>query len=359
MLAPPTATVFGLSATGLAIARILGRRGIRVYGVDRRHWEIGRSSRYVEVKSTLRAALTESGEDSPVFVGGDPELRAYCEVQSADAGAKKSSELALALLDKGSQFRRCEPHMNDLGMAMPRTWSPVVWQDWADIPSSLSLVLKPRFGGASRLRPRFGKLWQCLPGQSPMQYAKELGLDADAVLVQEVIPGPDTSIDVCFLYRYPTGEFGSIMTGQKLRQQPRGFGSSSRLVTTDDPELATMAKALITRLGVTGLVSLEWKRHAAQRFLMEINPRAVLFSAIAPEVILDAYAGAARLPVRSPTHVPGGRRWQYSIREPFSAPVAGTVDALATPDDPWPGRLALPYTLALMLATRVRGRHIP
>ena len=238
----PPATILGLSATGLAIARVLGRRGIRVFGVDDRWWEIGRTSRYVETSQTLTDCMAFHG---PLFAGGDPEL-SYLDRVLEDIDRHRGPRRdSVAMLDKVHQTHLYKPLMAHLGSALPATWTPSTWDDWREIQPGKTLILKPRFGGASKTRPTRGKLWRCSPELDPAVVAHAIGLEPDEVVVQEVVPGPDHAIEVCFLYRRQDGAFGSLMTGRKLRQRPRGFGSASYLVTTQAVELAALARRTV------------------------------------------------------------------------------------------------------------------
>ena len=250
-----------------------------------------------------------------------------------------------------------KPLMAHLGSALPATWTPSTWDDWREIQPGKTLILKPRFGGASKRRPTRGKLWRCSPEFDPAVVAHAIGLEPNEVVVQEVVPGPDHAIEVCFLYRRQDGAFGSLMTGRKLRQRPRGFGSASYLVTTQAVELAALARRTVEALGLFGLVSLEWKWNGEAWALIEINCRAPLYGAVAPDVILDAYHERAGLAPRAPRVTPPGTSWVYRAREPGLWATSDAIDALHTPDDPWPGRLGLPYTMTLALMKRLGRRH--
>ena len=157
----PPAVVYGLSATGLAIARALGRRGVPVFGVDRRRWEVGRFSRYVDWQPSLEAAHMACGSDPIHFVGGDPELMEMCKRSSSSILRTWNPDCALEMLDKGRQYHSCLSVADEVGFQIPRTWVPETWTDWSELSVSNPVVIKPRYGAASTVRPARGKLWVC------------------------------------------------------------------------------------------------------------------------------------------------------------------------------------------------------
>ena len=355
----PPVVVYGLSATGLAIARVLGRHGVSVYGVDSKPWEIGRFSRYVQWRSSLQMVQSEVGSRPILFLGGDPEIFDVCRNHVSLLPDPSVTERILSVLDKGRLDARCRALQPIPEMSLPKTLVPASWEDWKGVSMPGPVVVKPRFGAASPCRPRWGKLWLHERSERLDVWAKRHLEAPSQAIVQEVIEGPDDAIVVCFLHRRSRGDIGALMTGQKVRQRPVGYGSAVSLKTTADALLRRLATRLVETLDLYGLIAIEWKRARGRYYLMEINARTPQFGAVAPEVILDAYAERSGQSERSTVIIPEGRCWRYAVRDIGGATrhAPDYIDALTDLDDPWPGRLAWPYSAWLAGVTRMGLRH--
>jgi predicted ATP-grasp superfamily ATP-dependent carboligase len=206
------------------------------------------------------------------------------------------------------------------------------------------LVVKPTLGGASPNRP--------FPEKARL--VTTVAADDPSLLVQELIPGPVDAIVVWAGHVGADGLIGPTVVARKRRERPDPFGSASWLETITSDVVEAESRALIAALGLTGTLAIEWKEWAGARWLIEVNPRPVLWSAVADEIVVDAYAERAGK-ARPPAHpVPAGRTWRYAARDPL-APSAW-VDALWALDDPLPGLYGPAYTLRLFFE-RLRSRR--
>ncbi len=94
------------------------------------------------------------------------------------------------------------------------------------------------------------------------------------VLVQELIPGPESRIESWHAYVDETGEVVGSFTGRKIRTLPAAYGYSSALEITSSAEVASLGADLMKRLGLTGVVKIDFKRDERGRlYLLEVNPR--------------------------------------------------------------------------------------
>ena len=349
--------MFGLGATGLAIARALGRRGYSVLGVDHRPWEIGRASRYVTATQTCDVATFKEGalaapdhlkwypapcadERSVGFACGDPELIALCEQASRLAPwlylpASIRDGLAGRLVDKRAMYERCAA----AGARVPE-WRAGLWSrggPW---------VVKPVLAGASRQRPFAEKA----------RLVSDLGSwrEQPAVIVQDFVPGSVKDVHVWAAFVDDRGQVGVSVTAQKLRERPAPFGSASWLQTTRDPEVDRKSRDLVGALGLTGTIGVEWKRCRGELWLIEVNPRPVLWLGVAEQIVVDAFQALRGAPRPPASAQPAGRTWRYAAREPLSP--RADVDALWASDDPLPGLLGPAYT-ALLAGKRLLGKR--
>jgi D-aspartate ligase len=135
------------------------------------------------------------------------------------------------------------------------------------------------------------------------------------LLLQELIPGPETCIESYHVYVDQRGEIASEFTGRKIRTLPTELGHSTALAITDAVDVAAVGRALVEALGLRGVAKLDFKRDPAGRLhLLEINPRFTLWchpGAIAgvnlPELVYRDLLGLPR-----PASLPRARagvRW--------------------------------------------------
>lgn len=146
----------------------------------------------------------------------------------------------------------------------------------APLDLDFPLALKPRV--------RRGALWPSIAGA-----AKALRVDTRAgllelwprlaaaglvVLVQQLIPGPETQVESYHVYVDEDGDTVGEFTGRKLRTWPPAYGHSTALVISDAPDVAALGRDVVARLGLHGVAKLDFKRASDGRlFLLEVNPR--------------------------------------------------------------------------------------
>ncbi|HKO98106.1 MAG TPA: ATP-grasp domain-containing protein [Pyrinomonadaceae bacterium] len=94
------------------------------------------------------------------------------------------------------------------------------------------------------------------------------------VLAQELIDGPETRIESYHVYVNDQGEIVGEFTGRKIRTFPVDYGDSTALITTDAPDVLSLGRELVHRIGLQGVAKFDFKRAAdGTLFLLEINPR--------------------------------------------------------------------------------------
>ena len=99
----------------------------------------------------------------------------------------------------------------------------------------------------------------------------------DVVLVQELIPGPDTQGRTVTCYVDRAGEVTLMASGQLLLQlhAPTRIGNSAAILTEPQPEVEEQAAAILHELGFTGFANFDVKvdpRDGRAHFL-DLNPR--------------------------------------------------------------------------------------
>jgi D-aspartate ligase len=94
------------------------------------------------------------------------------------------------------------------------------------------------------------------------------------VLIQEAVPGPETSIESYHVYIDAGGEIAGEFTGRKLRTHPPRYGYSTAVEITRSEEVTALGREISRRLGLRGVAKIDLKRGPDGRlYLLEINPR--------------------------------------------------------------------------------------
>jgi predicted ATP-grasp superfamily ATP-dependent carboligase len=99
-----------------------------------------------------------------------------------------------------------------------------------------------------------------------------------AVVLQRLIPGPETRIESYHVYVDERGDIAGEFTGQKIRTWPPAYGDSTALVITASPEVSELGRDLVRRLDLRGVAKFDFKRAPDGRlYLFEVNPRFTLW----------------------------------------------------------------------------------
>ena len=332
------AVVLNLSATGLALARSLGPRGVRVLGFDPRRSEVGQFSRWVErdrrmarcgsgpeLLERLCALGRELAPKPVLYTAGDPSLEFACTHHERLREhfllpESLRPEEAGALADKRSCYERCA----ELGAALPTTFMPDSESEAQAAARLLRYpaIVKPTRGHRFRARLGGAKLVE-VDGPEPLlawwRRFREWGGDA---VLQEVVPGPETNLFVAGLYVDGGGTCRALFTARKARQYPPRFGSGCYLEACWAEEIAALSLELVTGLGYRGLCGTEYKWDPRDEHwkLIEINPRPTLWFSLPPQAGIDlAWHQHADLtghpqPVQIGTQH-SGARWQLLTRD--------------------------------------------
>ncbi|WP_448206167.1 carboxylate--amine ligase [Azospirillum sp. sgz302134] len=232
------------------------------------------------VDALLRHAGTQA-EPPVLFFQDDAQLllvsRNRDRLAPAFRFALADAELVEDLVDKG----RFQALAERLGLPVPATrrFSPTREPAPASIDLRFPVIVKPLtrrkawdeaegFGKAVQVDSldELRALWPRLAA---------VGLD---LLVQEMIPGPETRIESYHVYVDDAGRVAGEFTGRKIRTYPLAYGHSTALTITDEPDVAALGRKLVERLGLRGLAKFDFKRAPdGGLHLLEVNPRCTLW----------------------------------------------------------------------------------
>jgi len=246
--------------------------------------------------------------------------------------------LVEGLLDKAQFQALAERH----GLPVPaaRRFNPAV-SDPAHLGLSFPIIIKPltrleRWNDALGLRKALAaKNLEALRALWPQLRALDIDL-----LAQELVAGAEARIESYHCYVDRGGSVAGEFTGRKIRTFPAAYGHTTALEITETADVQRQGRAVVERLGLTGVAKLDFKRDPQGNLrLLEINPRFNLWhqaGAMAgvniPELV---YADLTGLPRPAAARAKAGVRW-CRLRQDLAAARAG-----GTPLTTW-----LPWALS-------------
>ncbi len=144
------------------------------------------------------------------------------------------------------------------------------------------------------------------------------------VLLQELIPGPETRVESYHVYVDATGAVAGEFTGRKLRTAPAEFGETTALEITSTADVADLGRDLTRRLGLRGVAKFDFKRDDDGRLhLLEVNPRFNLWHHPGAKAGVNlpalVYADLAGLPRPPAGPARPGVRWVYHVHDARAA----------------------------------------
>jgi predicted ATP-grasp superfamily ATP-dependent carboligase len=188
----------------------------------------------------------------------------------------------------------------------------------ADVPLRFPLVVKPVAHGHGDWRAvaRGAKALRVETADELRRIWPALARERLDVLLQELIPGPETRVESYHVYVDAQGEVAGEFTGRKLRTDPPEFGETTALEITAAGDVAELGREVTRRLGLRGVAKLDFKRGADGRLhLLEVNPRFNLWHHAGakagvnlPALVYADLVGLARPPF---TPARAGVRWIY------------------------------------------------
>jgi D-aspartate ligase len=391
----PDVIVLGLSPTGLYAVREAARAGYSVLGVGA-PGALGLWSRFLvdrisaETPEARVAAILErtdrwrgKGEKPVLVVTSDQDLEAVtakADVLSTHVHLQWSYQdgLARQIMDKDRFYKLCDAH----DVIYPSLWSATAedacqYRDQIVYPSMIKPariqdvkhLMSGQKGWIVRNRSEFDAVLPSIPRE------------AGTLLIQEIVPGPESNITLWCGYLDVTGQVRQRLTARKLRQYPAGFGSASLVQSESCEQTAEIAENLLSALGYRGIAAAEFKRHpeTGELKIIEVNPRPSLWFSVATKagvrLVETAVAEARGAPMPPATAQQDGVLWRYTTKDLASrmfyalnknfvlpapdtarkTPVSDRADVTSAWDDPAPGLSELAGFVG-KLAKRITGK---
>lgn len=378
------ALVLGGDYRGLGIVRSLGRRGVPVWVIADDHL-LAASSRYVKRRlrwpGTGEAAqiawllelcnrhhlegwvLYPSGDETAALIAGNHALL---------AGKYRLSTPPWDTLRWAHDKRLTYALAAQLGVSCPWTAYPASRDELRGLSCSFPVILKPAYKHGLNSFTR-NKAWKVDSREELLDRYDEAAalVPPDVIMVQELIPGGGEA-----QYSYGAlcvdGHPIASIVARRSRQHPVDFGRASTYVeSVEEPEVEALALRLLSGVGYTGLVEVEFKRDPidGRLKLLDINPRVWGWHTLAQRAGVDLpyllWKLAQGQPVAAVRARPGVR-WirmttdlQAVVSElrsgcltprSYLSSLGGTLEfAIFALDDPLPALLDVPLLLYLAL----------
>jgi D-aspartate ligase len=282
------AIIIGGDYRGLGIVRSLGRKKIPVWVLADNHL-LATVSRYVsrslrwpicgeaaQVAFLLELSAKHGLQDWLLFPTGDETTALiachYTELQDHFRLTTPPWETMCWAHDKRLTYQLAK----ELEIDHPWTYCPTSYDEVAALDCTFPVILKPAIKmGFNRFV--HDKAWRVdNRAQLLARYAEASTLIApELIMIQELIPNRDNT-QFSYAALCNGGEIIASVVAERTRQYPPDFGRSSSYVETVSlPELEQPARQLLAKIGLTGLVEIEFMcdPRDGRYKLLDINPR--------------------------------------------------------------------------------------
>ncbi|MBI9017242.1 MAG: hypothetical protein JEZ07_08290 [Phycisphaerae bacterium] len=287
-----SAIVLGMGPTSLALVRALGRKGIPVYGIGLAKCELALSSRYCKAigiadprcepekmldllvefgrdnHNDNKLILYPTGDECVAFIGDNYEL-----LSQYFSFSKLNQQIAELFLDKGKFYNACIKYE----LPAPIAFLPKSVEELNYIASSIKYpcIVKPKYYHKWAMKHGLVKGIVCRTSAELLAVGDDYCEGLNQFIIQEILDGPETDIFVVAAYYDRNSVPYGIFVGNKIRQYPVGFGTTTMMRTANKPELVALSNQFMQKIGYQGLCDIEYKLdHRDNKFkIIEINPR--------------------------------------------------------------------------------------
>ena len=278
-----------MGVNGLGLTRSLGEAGLRIRAVDTTRWAPELLSRYctplvcpdpdARPERAVEVLLAEGARlprPAVLLPGADAFIRLMvryrAELERRFLFALPSPSVSEGLVDKWRQHELAA----QAGIPCPPTYLPA---SAADVERIKAEIDYPAF-----VKPRLSHLWaprfrtKGFRVDGPDELLARLAQIAPSgleVIVQSVVPGPNSSHYLVRAYVDPQNRPLGAYTLRRLRQHPPEFGDATLIETVAAGDATELGLRLLDRLQYRGLASIEIKRDArtGELRLIELNAR--------------------------------------------------------------------------------------
>jgi predicted ATP-grasp superfamily ATP-dependent carboligase len=282
--------VIGCTANGLGVIRSFADKPVDIIYLRYVRNEFAHKSKYIKEchkvphprfeedkfieflisnSARWRGAILLDTEDnvSTTLSKHKKELSKYYKVVTADWDQMK------IFLEKNYAWDMCLKS----GVAHPENYLPKSLDDYKEVRDSIKLPCIFKCVRGHEFIDRFKrKVFEINNHEEYDKYAELCTKENLEIMIQEIIPGPDTNIYKCMTYINSIGEIAGYFFYNKIRQNPPQFGVGRVSVSVQRNEkVENLFKKLLTNSGYRGFCYAEFKKDPRDNQLkfIEINIR--------------------------------------------------------------------------------------
>ena len=284
--------VLGMGPTSLSLVRALGRKGLTIFGIGLNPYELALSSRYCQRLGAVdpryhpekllelliqfgkkqavgkRIVLYPTGDECVVFIADNYEaLSNYYSFNNLEP------DIVDLFLNKARFYDACIEH----NLPAPKTYIPIDKGEVAQFAEELSFpcILKPKYYHRWAMKKGLEKAIFCEHQNDLLRCFQSSTFDPADFIIQEIITGTEDNIYVVAAYMDRHYEPHGVFCGQKIRQYPVDFGTTTMIRTVKNPTLEQMSIVFLQKVKYEGLVDVEFKYDEKKNtfYVIEINPR--------------------------------------------------------------------------------------
>jgi len=317
--------------SALGITRSLGRLGIPVYGVHTKEGAPASPSRYcrrafvwdldavpaAESVSFLmglarkiggRPILLPSNDETALFVAENAEA-----LQHSFAFPRNSAVLVRTLFEKQSMFLLAK----EVGIPTPETAFPYSRADVVRFCETARFPVVLKASDGITVARRTGKKMVIVRSAEELLKNYEEMADAENpdLILQEYIPGDDSSVWMFNGYFDENSECLIGFTGRKIHQYPVYTGMTSLGICLQNKEVDDLTRRFMKSIGYRGILDIGYRYDARdqQYKVLDINPRVgatfrLFVAENGMDVVRAMYLSMTGQPV-PPSSVHEGRKW--------------------------------------------------
>lgn len=337
------AIVLGLAPTGLAIVRSLGRRGVRVIGVEADERQFGWSSRFLRERICLNGHHSDAGLLERLMALGRrlpekavlfPTTDDYVIFVSRHAEALQPYFLfpqPRVPLHKMVDKRAMHALVERCGLPAPKTFFPRDVGDVRHIAREVDFpcLIKPIYSLSWRRKDMEGlvghhKVIKAHSARELEEHYARLAEREERLMIQELVCGEDSRMHEFSAYCNERSEVLGAFVGRKLRLHPPEFGSASLVESVWEPQLVERMAQFLQGIGYCGLCNVEFKRDARdnQFKFIELNARYGLWDCLGIKCGMDlpwiAYCDMTEQPLPPQREYRTGVKWLYLEKDIYA-----------------------------------------
>ncbi|MFZ1519514.1 MAG: hypothetical protein WAU11_12095 [Ignavibacteriaceae bacterium] len=285
-----TAIVIGCYVSGIGVIRSLANKNIRIIALSYEEVDFAHKSKYVsewhrihhplkDENSFIKFLLDKAAiwKDAVIF---DTDDNIATTLSKNKQLLSRHYKIVTANYDQMSMFINKDKAWklaleNDI--PHPANYRPVSREDFDSIRSHIKLpcLFKPVKG--HEFRSVFNvKNFVVNTFDEYDKYLNQCLEKDQQVMVQEIIPGPDTLLYKCMTYINSNGESAGYFFYNKLRQNPPGFGVIRVCKSAPyNEEVAILFDKILKSSGYKGFITVEFKKDTRDNKLkfIEANVR--------------------------------------------------------------------------------------